>query len=48
MVTLRALTTGNDMPASGTRVARSAATGAVSVMDSCLRASCTVAAVVHT
>jgi hypothetical protein len=48
MVTFFGLTTGSAMPASGTRVARDAAAGAASLIDSCLRASSTINAVVHT
>ena len=48
MRTFFALTTGSAMPASGNRLARDAATGAASLIDSCLRASSTVKAVVHT
>ena len=43
-----ALTTGRAIPASGTRLPREAAAGAVSVIASWARASSTVEAVVHT
>jgi hypothetical protein len=46
--TVLALTTGRAIPASGTRLPRDAAAGAVSVMDNCASASSTVEAVVHT
>ena len=46
--TVLALTTGSDMPASGTRLPREAAAGALSVICSCASASWTVDAVVHT
>lgn len=45
--TVFGLTTASAMPSSGTRDAREAACGALSVMSSCARASSTVAAVVH-
>lgn len=48
MRTVLALTTGRAMPASGTRLPRLAAAGAVSVMASWASASSTVEAVVHT
>ena len=47
MCTFFALTTGSAMPASGNRLARDPAAGAASLIDSCLRASSTVKAVVH-
>ena len=37
--TVSALTTGNDIPSSGTRLPREAAAGAVSVIDNCASAS---------
>ena len=43
-----ALTNGSAMPASGKRLARDIVAGATSPIDSCLRASSTVKAVVHT
>jgi len=46
--TVLALTTGRAIPASGTRLARDAAAGAVSVIASWASASSTVVAVVHT
>ena len=46
--TFLALTTGSDMPPSGTRLPREAAAGALSAIDSWARASSTVDAVVHT
>ena len=46
--TVLALTTGNDIPASGTRLPRDAAAGALSVICNCASASWTVDAVVQT
>ena len=46
--TVRGLTTGSDMPSSGTRLPREAAAGAVSDIDNCASASETVDAVVQT
>ena len=45
--TFFALTSDNTMPANGTRLKRDAAAGVASRIDSCLRASSTVKAVVH-
>ena len=45
---MRLFTTGSTMPARGNRLARDAAAGAASLIDSCVSASSTVKAVVHT